>query len=282
MVTRRVKLTMPSGVSGIIVGSEYSMSLRDKVALVTGGGRGIGRAIALALAEAGADVAVAARSEAQLRQVAGEIMARGRRGLAVTCDVAEKDQIHRAVEAVRARLGPVDILVNNAGITVGSKTIDMDDDLWDYILRVNVTGAYLCSKAVLPAMLERGWGRIINIGSTYSRVGRKYTAAYCASKHALLGFTRALALEMAEHHITVNAICPGWVETDMAEAAIENIVAKTGRSPEEARAALEQVSPQKRLIQPEEVARVAVMLAGEGAAGITGQAIHVDGGTFMA
>lgn len=258
------------------------MSLHGKVALVTGGGRGIGRAIALALAEAGADVAVAARSEAQIQQVAGEIEERGQHGLAVPCDVTQKSQVYAAVERVRQELGPVDILVNNAGITTGSKTIDMDDELWDRILRVNVTGAYLCTKAVLPDMLGHNWGRIINIGSVASRVGLKYSAAYTASKHALLGFTRALALEVADHNITVNAICPGWVETDMAEAAIENIVAKTGRSREEARAALERMSPQNRLIQPAEVARVAVMLAEEEAAGITGQAINVDGGLFMA
>ncbi len=257
------------------------MRLKDQAALVTGGGRGIGREIALALAREGAAVAVAARSRDEVDAVGKEIEGLSRHAFAGQCDVTERDQVARLVRDVEATLGPVTILVNNAGIAASAKTVEMDDNLWERILRVNLTGTYLCTKAVLPGMLRRQYGRIINIASTGAKVGFLYSAAYCASKHGVLGFTRALALEVAKHGITVNAICPGFAETRMTDESIQRIVDKTGRAPEAARQALEALNPQQRLIRPEEVAALAVMLAYPEAGGIHGQAINVDGGAVM-
>jgi NAD(P)-dependent dehydrogenase (short-subunit alcohol dehydrogenase family) len=257
------------------------MRLKGQVALVTGGGRGIGRSIALAFAREGAEVAVAARTLGEVEAVRGEIGALGGRGWARTCDVTDRGQVARLVGEVQDRLGPITILVNNAGIAASVKTTEMDDDLWERILRVNLTGTYLCAKAVLPGMLARGHGRIINIASTGGKVGFLYSAAYCASKHGVLGFTRALALEVARQGVTVNAICPGFAETAMTGESIRRIVEKTGRSAEAARTALEGLSPQQRLIQPGEVAALAVLLASPEAGGIHGQAINVDGGAVM-
>ncbi len=257
------------------------MRLTGQVALVTGGGRGIGREIALVLAREGADVAVAARSRDEVEAVRKEIEGLGQKAFAGQCDVTDRDQVIRLVREVEAALGSITILVNNAGIAASVKTVEMDDSLWERILRVNLTGTYLCTKAVLPGMLRRQYGRIINIASTGGKVGFLYSAAYCASKHGVLGFTRALALEVAKHGITVNAICPGFAETRMTDESIRRIVEKTGRAPEAARKALEALNPQQRLIRPAEVAAVAVMLAGREAGGIQGQAINVDGGAVM-
>ncbi len=257
------------------------MRLKDQVALVTGGGRGIGRSIALAFSREGADVAVAARTEPEVAAVCAEVEALGRRSLACRCDVTDRGQVAAMVREVEGSLGPIAALVNNAGIAASAKTTEMDDELWERILQINLTGTYLCTKAVLPGMLSRGHGRIINIASTGAKVGFLYSAAYCASKHGVLGFTRSLALEVARRGITVNAICPGFVETSMTQESIRRIAAKTGRTTGVAREALEGLSPQRRLIQPEEVAVVAVMLASPEAKGIHGQAINVDGGAVM-
>jgi len=253
-----------------------------RVAVVTGGGKGIGRAIALALARADIDVAVLARSKSSLEEVAAEIAGLGRRSLAATCDVTIGRDVEAAIAEVRNRLGRIDVLVNNAGIAESAPLSKLDEDHWDRTLAVNLKGTYLCTRAVVDEMVRRGSGRIINISSIAGRVGFAYTSAYCASKHAVLGFTRAVALEVARNGVTVNAICPGWVETDLTASTIARIVQTTGRSPEQARQALEGMSPQRRLIQPDEVAAVAVFLAGDAAAGITGQAIDVDGGEVMA
>jgi len=253
-----------------------------RVALVTGGGRGIGRAIALALARAGLDIAVVARTGESVERVAHEVEALGRRSMATACDVTIARSIEDAVAAVRANLGPIDVLVNNAGIAESAPLHKLDEDHWDRTIAVNLKGTYLCTRAVVGEMVSRGSGRIINVASIAGRVGFAYTSAYCASKHGVLGFTRAVALEVARKGITVNAICPGWVDTDLTASTIKRIVESTGRSPEEARRALEAMSPQQRLIRPEEVAAVAVFLASDAAAGITGQAIDVDGGEVMA
>lgn len=257
------------------------MRLKGQIALVTGGGRGIGRSIAIAFAQEGADVAVAARSEPEIAAVRREVERLGRRGLACVCDVTDGVQVAGLIREVEEGLGPITVLVNNAGMAASVKTTEMDDNLWERILRVNLTGMYLCTKTVLPGMLKRGYGRIINIASTGGKVGLLYSAAYCASKHGVLGFARALALEVAGKGITVNSICPGFVETAMTEESIHRIVAKTGRTPHDARQALEGLNPQKRLIQPEEVAMLAVTLAAPEARGINGQAINVDGGAVM-
>jgi NAD(P)-dependent dehydrogenase (short-subunit alcohol dehydrogenase family) len=175
----------------------------------------------------------------------------------------------------------VHIVVNNAGVAGSHKFLNHPDDLWERLLDANLTSVYRVSKAFVPGMVAAGWGRIINLASVASKVGQKYMAAYTASKHGVLGLTRALAVELNEHHITVNAICPGYVDTPMTDAAVANIVARTGRTEEETRDLLRNTSPQQRFIEPAEVAAVAVMLASEEAGGITGQAINVDGGAVM-
>ena len=256
-------------------------TLKGSVALVTGGGRGIGRAIAMSIARAGGSVAVAARTAAEITAVAREIQRIGVGAAAIACDVTDEASVARAVADVRERLGPVDILVNNAGLAESAPLSRTDSKLWERVLDVNLTGTYLCTRETLPAMIERKNGRIINIASVAGKVGFMYTSAYCAAKHGVLGFTRAVALEVASKGITVNAICPGWVDTDMTTTSVARIVQKTGRSAAEARSALEAMSPQRRLVQPDEVATVAVFLAGPGAHGITGQAINVDGGGVM-
>lgn len=249
--------------------------LDKKVAVITGGGRGIGRAIALALAEAGADVVVMGRNQANLELVRDEVAALGRRTAARVCDVADAAAVREAFAWVRETVGPVDILVNNAGITASVKFAETDDATWERIMRVNVTGPFFCCRAVVPDMAARGGGRIINIASIAALHGIPYSAAYSASKHALLGLTRSLALELARNKITANAICPGWVETDMVEDAVRNIVAKTGRMPDDARASILAMSSQQRMITPQEVAVVALRLAGPEGAGVTGEAIVV-------
>jgi 3-hydroxybutyrate dehydrogenase len=258
------------------------VKLPDRVALVTGGGRGIGRAIALAFAKEGARVAVTARTETELEAVAAEIRALGREALAVPCDVGERAQVDDAVRRVADGLGPVEILVNNAGIAVSAKLQDTDDALWERHLRVNLTGAFLVTRAVLPGMLAARWGRIINIASIAGRQGYPLIAAYTASKHGLLGLTRALAQEVVAAGVTVNAICPGYVATELTWAGARNIQKRTGRAYEEAVQALAAFSPQKRLIEPEEVAALAVLLASDEARSVTAQAWNVDGGAVQA
>ena len=251
-------------------------TLDGKVALVTGGGRGIGRAIALALAGAGAAVVVTGRDMSKLGAVQAEITASGGTALALACDVADSGAVAAAFAQARAALGPIDILVNNAGITASVKFADTDDATWERIMRVNASGPFFCCRAAVPDMIARGGGRIINIASYAALSGIPYSSAYSASKHALLGLTRSLALELARHSITVNAICPGWVETDMVQDAVATIVAKTGRSAESARASILALAGQPRMIAPEQVAAVALRLAGPDGAGTTGQAITIE------
>lgn len=257
------------------------MKLAGKLALITGGGRGIGRAIALEFARAGADVAVAARSTDQLEQVVSEI-GETAQSLAVTCDVSDPNSVEKMFAGVFVGFGRApDILVNNAGIAVSSPISKTSDELWQRHLAINLSGSFYCTRAALPAMIERSWGRIINIASIAGKTGAPYVAAYTASKHGLLGLTRSVALEVASKGVTVNAICPGYVDTEMTTRGVENITAVTGRSAEEAMAAIKKMSPQNRLVTPAEVAAVALLLASEEGRGITGQAINVDGGTVM-
>lgn len=255
--------------------------LTNRHALVTGASRGIGREIALALADAGADVAVTARSVDDLEEVASEIAARSRRSLVVPCDVTNTEQIRALADTVLDEFDGIDILVNNAGTGGSHKFIDHPDELWHHMLDLNLTSVYYVSKAFVPYMVEQKWGRIINIASTAAKTASKYIAAYAASKHGVLGLTRALAMELVDHQITVNAICPGYVDTPMTTKSIDNITEKTGLSAEEARDQLERVSPQRRLITPAEVAALTVYLARNISYGITGQAINVDGGSVM-
>ncbi|MGH2503479.1 MAG: SDR family NAD(P)-dependent oxidoreductase [Ktedonobacterales bacterium] len=256
-----------------------SESLMGKRAVVTGATKGIGRSIALRLAEAGADVAVSARGEADLEALRGEIEARGRRALAIICDVTDAQQVNeRLAKGALDAWGGVDILVNNAGNAGSANFLGHPDELWQRMLAINLTSVYYVTKAFAPAMVAQAAGRIITIASIAGKVGGKYITAYTASKHGVIGLTRALAVELNQHGITVNAICPGYVDTPMTDASVANMVARTGMSAAEARQTLERMSPQRRLIEPDEVASVALFLALDSSKGITGQAINVDGG----
>ncbi|HET7088777.1 MAG TPA: SDR family NAD(P)-dependent oxidoreductase [Anaerolineae bacterium] len=255
--------------------------MTGRVALITGGSKGIGRAVALAMAEAGADVAICARKMADLEPVADAVRATGRRAFATVCDVTDAGQVNQLPATVGEALGSIDILVNNAGASESHKFVGHPDNLWARMLEINLTSVYRVCKAIVPGMIERKWGRIITIASISSKVGARYVAAYTASKHGVLGLMRALAVELNPYHITVNAICPGYVDTPMTDANVANMMARTSKSEAEVRKFLEATNPQSRLISPEEVAAVAVMLAGEGARGITAQAINVDGGALV-
>jgi len=250
-----------------------STKLENKLALITGGGRGIGRAIALLFAEHGARIAVAARTREQVESVAHEI---GGDAIALTCDVSNA----ASVSQMFADLKP-DILVNNAGVAESAPFIQTSDELWRRHLAINLTGTFYCTRAALPAMLERGWGRIINIASIAAKAGAPYIAAYAASKHGVLGLTRSVALEVATSGVTVNAICPGYVDTEMVERGVARITSRTGRSAEEALDMLKRMSPQNRLVTAEEVAALALLLASEDGRGINGQGINIDGGTVL-
>ena len=248
------------------------MQLNGKHALVTGGGRGIGQACALALARAGATVTVVGRSRKNLDAVAAQVD-----GRALEADLSDRASTDRML----AQVGRVDILVNNAGIAESAPLEKTSDELWDRVVELDATSPFRVIRALVPAMVAAKWGRIVNIASNAGVSGYGYTAAYCAAKHAMVGFTRALAIDLARTGVTINALCPGWVATDMAAEAVARIVAKTGRSDAEARATLENMSPQRRMIQPEEVAHTAVMLCADEARGIHGQTIVIDGGAIL-
>jgi NAD(P)-dependent dehydrogenase (short-subunit alcohol dehydrogenase family) len=254
-------------------------SIEGKVALVTGGGRGIGRAIALGLARAGVHVAVAARSVPEIEAVAAEVAALGRRTHFFPLDVSDRAMIARAPAIVAEKLGPVDILVNNAGIHASAPLQRTDDATWDALLAVDLTAPFLLSRACLPGMYERHWGRVLNVASVAGRIGLKYGAAYSAAKHGLIGLTRSLAIEAAKKGVTANAICPSWTETRMMDDAVQAISAATGRTEAQAREVILADNPIGRAALPEEVADVAVWLARSPV--VTGQAVHVDGGEVM-
>jgi NAD(P)-dependent dehydrogenase (short-subunit alcohol dehydrogenase family) len=259
------------------------MRLVNKLALITGGGRGIGRAVAFAFAREGANIAVAARTREQVVGVADEIRNECQvETLALVCDVSDLESIARAFASVVEKFGhSPDILVNNAGIAESAPLTKTGNELWARHLAINLTGTFYCTRAALPAMLERGWGRIINVASIAGKIGAPYIAAYAASKHGVLGLTRSVALEVAAKGITVNAICPGYVDTEMTTRGIQNITAKTGQPAAEALEAIKRMSPQNRLVTAEEVAALALLLASEAGRGINGQAINVDGGTVL-
>jgi NAD(P)-dependent dehydrogenase (short-subunit alcohol dehydrogenase family) len=259
------------------------MRLSDKIALITGGGRGIGRAIALAFAREGGRVAVVARTETEVARVRLEVEKEcGVEAASFTCDVSDKESIERTFALVAERFGRgADILVNNAGIAESAPLVKTDDEMWQRHLGVNLSGTFYATRAALPAMLARGWGRVINIASIAGKTGAPYISAYAASKHGVLGLTRSVALEVATKGITVNAICPGYVETDMTSHAVEKITALTGRTTAEARQVIERMSPQNRLVTPEEVAALALLLASDEGRGINGQAINIDGDSVL-
>jgi NAD(P)-dependent dehydrogenase (short-subunit alcohol dehydrogenase family) len=257
--------------------SEHTAELSNRHALVTGASRGIGAAIAAALAAQGARVSLLGRDAARLDQVAKDLGGADR-ALPVVADITAASAVSQAFATARRQLGPVHILVNNAGQAASAKFTDTDEALWNRLLAVNLTGTYLCTHEAIPDMLQAGFGRIINIASIAGLRGAAYISAYAASKHAVIGLTRSLALEYATRNITVNAICPGYTDTDIVRQAIGNIRAKTGRSEEEALAALTATNPQKRLIAPAEVANVTLWLCRPGTESVTGQSIALAGG----
>jgi ketoreductase len=255
--------------------------LRDRVALVTGGSRGIGKAIAAALAAQGAKVAICSRDAEAARKAADEISPGGGRVLAIRADVTEKADARALVRAIVARWGQIRILVNNAGINARIP-IDSDDDArWLQVLTVNVVGAYYVSREVLRNMPNHNGGRIINMSSVLGRFGVPAYTAYCTAKHGIIGFTRALALEVAGRGITVNAICPGWVETDMAALGMRQTAEALSMSPEEFRKQALAAVPIQRMLEPKEIADLAVYLASDASAGMTGQTINLCGGQVM-
>lgn len=250
--------------------------LEGQVALVTGGGRGIGKSIAEAFAQAGARVAVAARTRSEIDSVARSLASPSR---SIVLDVVDEDSCQCAVDECIQFYGRLNILVNAAGISSSQKFTKLSTATWRKMLAVDLDGPMFMIRAALPGMLGQSSGRVISIGSTASLAGGRYIAAYTAAKHGLLGLTRALASEYASSGITFNCICPGFVDTEMTAQTIQNIVAATRRSPEQAKEAL--LSPQGRLISPEEVAAACLWLASDAGRSINGQAITIDGGHLV-
>jgi NAD(P)-dependent dehydrogenase (short-subunit alcohol dehydrogenase family) len=250
--------------------------LSGKHALVTGGSRGIGAAVASILISHGARVTILGRSGTS--SSAGDQIARSH---FVKSDVSDIEDVKKAFDSARAKFGEIEILVNNAGQAVSASYLKTDGKLWRRMMAVNLDGTFHCTQAALPAMLAAGWGRIVNIASTAGLVGYSYVTAYCAAKHGVIGLTRSLALEVAAKGVTVNAVCPGFTDTDIVKESVANIVAKTGRTPEQARADLASRNPQKRLVLPEEVANAVAWLCLPGSEAVTGQSIAVAGGEVM-
>jgi NAD(P)-dependent dehydrogenase (short-subunit alcohol dehydrogenase family) len=261
--------------------TDAERTLAGRHAVITGASRGIGAAIAEALARDGAALTLMGRDVASLAARAAELTARHRvRALPVACDVADADSVSHAFDASREALGDAALLVANAGESASERFEATSRALWDRMLAVNLTGAFLCAQQVLPAMRAGRFGRIVLVSSTSALKGYPRTAAYAASKAGLLGLARALAAESARDGVTVNAVCPGYTETDMARAAIDNLVA-AGRSPDDARRALERLNPRHALVQPDEVAATVAWLCAPDAGAITGQAIAVAAGEVM-
>jgi len=254
-----------------------SGSLAERHALVTGAGRGIGAAIARALTEHGARVTLLGRDRARLDAQIDALRAIGE-VQGVVADVTDEASVRAAFEAATSRFGEVAILVNNAGIARSRPFASMDVTLWKELLDVNLTGTFLCCLVAAPAMTAAGWGRIVNVASTAGLVGGPYISAYCASKHGVIGLTRALAAELIRWGVTVNAVCPGFTQTDMLDDAVANIEALTGRSMDDARKALAATNAMRRFVHPEEVAATVAWLCLPQSEAISGQAIVVAGG----
>ncbi len=257
---------------------ELEYGLKGQVALITGGGVGIGRAIAQAFASQQAKVAICGRRLEELERTALELTTTEAEVLPLQCDVTHRGDVERTVKAVAQNFGRLDILVNNAGASGRTPIRDPDDSKWENIIQVNLTGSYLCSKLAVPHMLKHHYGRIVNVSSVLGRFGVAGYLAYCTAKHGIVGFTKALALEVASQGITVNAICPTWVDTAMARQGIEETAVILGVSPEEFREMAISAVPIKRMAEAEEVASAVVYLCSKAASAITGQSINICGG----
>jgi NAD(P)-dependent dehydrogenase (short-subunit alcohol dehydrogenase family) len=255
--------------------------LRDKIVLITGGSGGLGSALARAFSAQACRVVISARDPQRLRAMAEEMARNDAQVLALPCDVSDRDAMLDLQKEIAARWGAVQILINNAGIARAVKFTDMPDDVWDAILETNLTGAYNCCKVFLPRMLQSQWGRIINIASTAAKVGYSHATAYTASKHGLLGLTRSLALETARLGVTVNGICPGYIDDERTRENARIMAQRTGKSVDEILELFADSAPQKRLIAPDEVAALALLIASDKLGAMTGQAINVDGGAVM-
>lgn len=260
--------------------SQTLLVLAGRHALITGGARGIGLAVARALLLRGARVTLLGRDGAALDSAVDSLAVLGQ-VQAVNADITNEASVRAAFEQSAREFGPVLILVNNAGQAVSQRFDRTDAATWASMLAVNLTGTFHCIQAALPGMLAEGWGRVINVASTAGLIGYSYVSAYCAAKHGVIGLTRSLALETAQKGITVNAVCPGYTETDIVRGAVSNIVEKTGMTAEAARAKLAERNPQGRLVQPEEVAETVAWLALPASSSVNGQAIAVDGGEVM-
>jgi NAD(P)-dependent dehydrogenase (short-subunit alcohol dehydrogenase family) len=246
----------------------------SKHVFITGGGTGIGLATARALAPTGARFTLVGRDGARVQGAAAEF----EHAHGVACDVADEASVEAAFAQARDRYGAIDMLINNAGITPSAPLHKTTLAFWNEVLAINLTGAFLCARAALPDMYDAKWGRVVNVASIAGLMGSAYIAAYCASKHGMIGMTRALAKEAAKYNVTANAICPGYVETDIVTRAAENIAAKTKLSDDEARASLYAGNPQGRLISADEVASAIAWLCSDGAAATNGAAIPMSGG----
>lgn len=258
-----------------------ALALQGRHVLVTGAGRGIGVSIARKLAASGARVTLMGRTAATLESVANELRLANVRTHCAVADVSRRDAVDAAFAGARAALGGIDLLINNAGQAGSAPITKRDDQLWNDLLAINLSGTYFCIQAALPDMIKNNFGRIVNIASTAGLTGYAYVAAYCAAKHGVVGLTRAVAREVASRNITVNAVCPGYTDTDIVQDAAKKIAAVTGRSIEEAVQVMAKTNPQGRLIQPDEVANTVAWLCLPGSESVTGQSIVVAGGELM-
>jgi len=254
---------------------------QGKIVLITGGSGGLGQALAEAFGRTQNRVVIAARDRNRLHAAAEKMARKGAQVLALPCDISRRDEVRILEKEISTRWGDVQILINNAGIARAVSFSDMPDDLWDDTLETNLTGAYNCCKVFLPAMVRARWGRIINIASTTAKVGFSHVTAYTASKHGLLGLTRSLALETARAGVTVNAICPGYIDDERTRENAKVMADKTGKSIDDILNLFASSAPQNRLIAPEEVASLALLMASEKLGAMTGQAVNVDGGAVM-